>query len=644
MANENPKVNLALVQNLPESGSLVTGTLYMSPEEEGNFVKVAVSDASTVTIFDGSKYVTKEEIDEFEYTAATALNDLSTRIDDLSTRMDDIDVDLLVKVTYDELKELRDSSSLVPGMKYRMTDYDTRIFKPGADSMHHRFDLILLALSEDVLSEDCRAIQHEFTDDELSEYSEEEVHYFDGCELDAWRILYTIDNDMDRFDWVADGSIEYILAPIDMLTESYYHYHNLVRYPEGDLPDGSTGNTSGIGNFRYLYRDANSIYYEYFFDVSTLYDSSYSINIGYEANNMTPFRTFDYGILMYSTELIEISGNNISNYISGDSSFNKDWEHTTILSNVYNYDSYGFHMGWFVRDAEGDDKFAAQGYDTSSGWFAYCHNSSNTKLWYNENEDYCLVMTAAGGMTFFYKEYTASKYVFPKYGYTSTVTHRLDFDMDTVIDTAIDTAVKDITPAGIGGIICVYAEFDIDEEVASSVSAKVLPFYIDTSVHRYCFPNSFGYKRVYTQYEFIQDETEEYATYTDASVFEYSQEERIADFSKGVIYGMVDEYGNDMSYDFKNIVYEVFNDFLPTFSGDSGPDRSSKGRTLTKSGNDMSLSTGHAGNMFYTFSRIDSSFNIYDATLKPINIIPFNVNNGSDDSGAVVKGGENDVK
>lgn len=641
MANENPKVNLALVQNLPESGSLVTGTLYMSPEEEGNFVKVAVSDASTVTIFDGSKYVTKEEIDEFEYTAATALNDLSTRIDDLSTRMDDIDVDLLVKVTYDELKELRDSSSLVPGMKYRMTDYDTRIFKPGADSMHHRFDLILLALSEDVLSEDCRAIQHEFTDDELSEYSEEEVHYFDGCELDAWRILYTIDNDTDRFDWVADGSIEYILAPVDVFSD-YYSYRTLARNPEGDLPDGSTVTKEGIGNFRYYYNSLNSIYYKYFLDVSTLlYDSSYSINIGYEesANN-----SIDNGLLMYSTEFIPSYLADVSDYITGHSDFDDDWTFTTIFANYYNYENYGFNMGWFARDTQSDNKFIAQGYDTESGWFAYSYTDSDVKLtlWYNENEDYSLVMAILKNHNnvFYYKEYIFGKYIFPKYGYVSYIEHKLE------TDEIVDTGMKDISLTDFGGGIHLYADVDPDNGNITSFSAKVLRFNIDTSTHRYCFSDNYIFDnpgKIFVQYTIKENEDNSYPIYADASVFEYSQEERIANFSKGVIYGMIDEYGNDMPYDFKNIVYEAPIGFLTTFSGYI-PDRSSKGRSLTKSGGDASLSTGHAGNMVYTFSRIDSSLNIYDATLKPINIIPINVNNGFDDSGAVVKGGENDVK
>jgi hypothetical protein len=57
MANE-PKMKLALVGEMPENP--VRGTVYMSPDTSGNFVKVGV-DGSVRTIFDGSNYVLKEE-------------------------------------------------------------------------------------------------------------------------------------------------------------------------------------------------------------------------------------------------------------------------------------------------------------------------------------------------------------------------------------------------------------------------------------------------------------------------------------------------------------------------------------------------------------------------------------------------------
>lgn len=60
----------------------------------------------------------------------------------------------LIKTTYKELVELRDSNSLIPGALYRITDYQTTTTQSYTRSAFHQFDVIVLALSEDTLSED----------------------------------------------------------------------------------------------------------------------------------------------------------------------------------------------------------------------------------------------------------------------------------------------------------------------------------------------------------------------------------------------------------------------------------------------------------------------------------------------------------
>jgi hypothetical protein len=49
---------------------------------------------------------------------------------------------------------------------YRITDYEFTSSDSEVKSAGHRFDIIVLALSEDTLSEDARAIQHKWTDAE----------------------------------------------------------------------------------------------------------------------------------------------------------------------------------------------------------------------------------------------------------------------------------------------------------------------------------------------------------------------------------------------------------------------------------------------------------------------------------------------
>ena len=119
-------------------------------------------------------------------------NDLATVITNISGGM--------TNVTYNELVELRNSFQLKPGMFYRITDYVTTTTQENTQSAGHPFDIVVLALSENKLSEQAYAAIHEgdtyFTEN--------------GANLSAWKIWYCLDNDSTRFAW-ADTNKEYII-------------------------------------------------------------------------------------------------------------------------------------------------------------------------------------------------------------------------------------------------------------------------------------------------------------------------------------------------------------------------------------------------------------------------------------------------
>lgn len=106
-------------------------------------------------------------------------------------------VSKLQPVTYAELKALRDAGNLVPGMWYRITDYVTTVSIDASTqteevmvrSAGHPFDVIVLATATGALSEYARAIQHDGDE------------YFADCDMSAWRLYYTLDNDRTRFSW-----------------------------------------------------------------------------------------------------------------------------------------------------------------------------------------------------------------------------------------------------------------------------------------------------------------------------------------------------------------------------------------------------------------------------------------------------------
>lgn len=104
---------------------------------------------------------------------------------------------LMTEVTWQELKDLRDSGKLVAGMKYRMIDYDTYTSQEGTESAMHPFDLIITALDNKTLSEECSAI-----------HSARDVDgYFANSNLGAWKVWYCLDNDVSRFSWAAEKGI-----------------------------------------------------------------------------------------------------------------------------------------------------------------------------------------------------------------------------------------------------------------------------------------------------------------------------------------------------------------------------------------------------------------------------------------------------
>jgi hypothetical protein len=96
------------------------------------------------------------------------------------------------------------NKKLIPGAVYRLTDYcgmvpSARIHLSNAG---HQFDLLLLALAEDTLSEDAKACAHHFDNPESPE-----ALYFLETNFGAWKVKYCLDPDPNRFDWVEQKSI-----------------------------------------------------------------------------------------------------------------------------------------------------------------------------------------------------------------------------------------------------------------------------------------------------------------------------------------------------------------------------------------------------------------------------------------------------
>lgn len=95
----------------------------------------------------------------------------------------------VISVLYADLVEARSSGRLKPGFLYRITDYVTTTAQVDTASAGHPFDVIVLALNENALSEQAWAALHEGD------------NYFASSKLHAWKLWYSLDNDTTRFAW-----------------------------------------------------------------------------------------------------------------------------------------------------------------------------------------------------------------------------------------------------------------------------------------------------------------------------------------------------------------------------------------------------------------------------------------------------------
>ena len=142
---------------------------------------------------------------------------------------DIITVQPIIKTTYNDLVSLRDNNELIPGQQYRITDYVTTTTQKNTMSAGHQFDIIVTALDESTLSEEAKAIQTDKDHDD----------YFDSCNLSAWKIWYSLENDVNRFKWAdSENGNGVIYRMIDeWCNDCPYDFKN-IKFKRGLYIDG----------------------------------------------------------------------------------------------------------------------------------------------------------------------------------------------------------------------------------------------------------------------------------------------------------------------------------------------------------------------------------------------------------------------
>lgn len=274
--------------------------------------------------------------------------------------IDGVDHDIvgkdLTKVTYSELKTLRDNGQLIEGHLYRITDYVTTTVQSETKSANHPFDIIVTALSKNTLDEKASAIAHEGDT------------YFDGNDLGAWQLWYDLDNDKEKYAWAditnGKGVIYRMIdekrndCPYDFKNILIYnsiipdpiapnrYYYTFSYVVKGKLYDGTVekqvescyGNSMGV----YKTYNTNTINRNVFRNTSFIRECYYNI-LGPSCS----FNTFGDGCYL-NTFNSECSNNRCDNYCS----LNKFGHHCTsniisneCHSNIFGYSCYSNTLG-----------------------------------------------------------------------------------------------------------------------------------------------------------------------------------------------------------------------------------------------------------------------------------------------------------
>ena len=132
--------------------------------------------------------------------------------------------ELLVKIHWAELKALMGNSQLVPGQQYRIIDYTCTTTQAATKSAGHVFDIIVTADSENTLNKEARAIKHD------------EDTYFTDCDLNAWKIWYSLDNDTNRFAWADSANGKGVIYRMidEFNNDCPYDFKNIQFYRQWD--------------------------------------------------------------------------------------------------------------------------------------------------------------------------------------------------------------------------------------------------------------------------------------------------------------------------------------------------------------------------------------------------------------------------
>ena len=276
-----------------------------------------------------------------------------------------------VSITYQELKDLRDESQLVPGRQYRITDYMTTTIQSRTRIAGHQFDIIVTADDVNVLNENARAIQH----------TTDENDYFLNSDLNAWELKYCLDNERGRFAWIdpnGKGVIYYMKD--EWNNECPYDFKN-IQFARWELSDplvywieytSSGSNRLTDSNVSYAYGSLRKGLYGF-------YNSGKTFQYGYNGR---------YNYYLYEVEYTKSSSPTYCYTFGNGTDYSMDGSNRDNVIKEYNNGNQQLNNIVFLGNDCYNNTFGNYCHDNTFGNSCY-NNTFGNSCYFNSFGNYC---------------------------------------------------------------------------------------------------------------------------------------------------------------------------------------------------------------------------------------------------------------
>lgn len=212
--------------------------------------------------YNGTQWLEEFTLNNSSFTANqwAAINSgiTDTWINDTNEKLENITSTTIIEITWSDLKAKRDAGELTLGQLYRIIDYQCTTTESKTHSAGHQFDIIVLALTNNTLSEQAWAALHSGDT------------YFVNNNLSAWKLWYCLDNDTTRFAWADSTNGKGVI-------------YRMIDEFNNDIP-------YDFKNIQFKHpNDTTTNYYYYTFDSGMRTDYSLSANYYIYSNKILPY-------------------------------------------------------------------------------------------------------------------------------------------------------------------------------------------------------------------------------------------------------------------------------------------------------------------------------------------------------------------